>query len=72
MHDIGTPGYYIDLRDHEYRKADYAEVEELLFRILDGKLKAPAELVVRLYDERKKMREEIRSFEDFYRDREEK
>lgn len=66
FHGKDQPGYKIDLREYEYNKIDFKEIDGMFQQILGGELKAPAELVVRLYEERKALRKEIRSFQDFY------
>lgn len=56
----GSQEYDDAVIQYSYNMEDYAEINDLLAGVLQGKLKAPSELVVRLYEDRKELRRKIR------------
>lgn len=63
----GTKEYDDDILQYSYNMEDFAEAEELFTGVLQGKYKAPSELVVRLYEDRKELRRKIRHHEHTYK-----
>lgn len=63
----GTREYEQDILQYSYDMEDYAEINSLLSGILEGKLKAPSDLVVRLYEDRKDLHRKIRLHERLYK-----
>ena len=63
----GTREYDEAVIQYSYNMEDYAEINDLLAGVLQGKLKAPSELVVRLYEDRKELHRKIRLHERLYK-----
>ena len=52
-------------RDRRIVREDFDELDELFHSILKGELKAPAELTVRIFEERQELRERLRRLEAY-------
>lgn len=63
----GTREYDEAVTQYSYDMEDYAEINDLLAGVLEGKLKAPSDLVVRLYEDRKELHRKIRLHERLYK-----
>lgn len=63
----GTREYDEAVIQYSYNMEDYTEINELLTGVLEGKLRAPSELVVRLYEDRKELHRKIRLHQQMYK-----